>query len=258
MTYIPFALNQNRKIYFSVQSSEPNYNTIIKIIQTNIEIMENLFSSYVSPILEIIEDFHLETPSFNIIDGIPKIYLCASEGDYWSQYVFQLSHELCHYFIDYTNNQSSMSKRNRDSWFEEVICEVSSRFFLIKMSDSDGLPEINDYLHSFKEYSLDRQTNYTSFEIKLLSQETSEELKRFREEIINDSYANSGTRLLYNHMANLIYPIFDNNTKLWTEVHLISKFSDSNSFINNLKEWKSNCKIYENKQSIDKIISLFS
>ncbi|WP_312695687.1 hypothetical protein [Leuconostoc pseudomesenteroides] len=258
MTYITFTLNQNRKIYFSVQTSSPDYNTIIAIIQTNIEIMEHFFSSCVSPQLEIVEDCNLKTPSFNIIDGIPKIYLCASEGNYWSQYVFQFSHELCHYFIDYTNNQSSMSKRNRDSWFEEVVCEVSSRFFLIKMSESDNLPVINYYLPSFKEYSIDRETDYTPFKIKLLSQEHSEVLKRFREEIINHSYANSETRSLYNHVANLLYPIFDNNTRLWSEVNLISKFSDSNSFINNLKEWKSNCKIYENKQSIDGIISLFS
>lgn len=258
MTYITFALNQNRKIYFRAQTSEPDYNIIIGIIQTNIEIMENSFSCYVSPQLEIIEDFNLKTPSFNIIDGIPKIYLCASEGNYWSQYVFQFSHELCHYFIDYTNNQSNMSKRNRDSWFEEIVCEVSSRFFLIKLSDSDGLPLINYYLHSFKDYSLDRKTNYTSFEIKLLSQENSEELRRFREEIINDSYANSETRSLYNHIANLLYPIFDNNTKLWSEVNLINKFSDNKSFINNLEEWKNNCQINDNKESVDDIISLFS
>lgn len=111
MTYITFTLNQNQKIYFSVQNSSPDYNTIIAIIQTNIEIMENFFSSCVSQQLEIVEDFNLKTPSFNIVDGIPKIYLCASEGNYWSQYVFQFSHELCHYFIDYTNNQTSMSTR---------------------------------------------------------------------------------------------------------------------------------------------------
>lgn len=257
MTYITFALNQNRKIYFSVQPSAPDYNTIIKIIQTNIEIMENLFSCYVSPILEIIEDFNLETPSFNVIDGIPKIYLCASEGNYWSQYVFQLSHELCHYFIYSKNSQLEIVERKRDSWFEEIICEISSRFFLIKMSESKMLPFINSYLPSFKSYEHNREADYTSFNIKLLSQENSKHLKRFREEIINDSYANSETRFLYNHIANLIYPIFDNNTKLWEEVYLINKFSDNDSFINNLKEWRSNCKIYGNKQSINAIISLF-
>ncbi|MCX7578197.1 hypothetical protein D0502_02120 [Leuconostoc falkenbergense] len=258
MTYITFTLNQNQKIYFSVQNSSPDYNTIIAIIQTNIEIMENFFSSCVSQQLEIVEDFNLKTPSFNIVDGIPKIYLCASEGNYWSQYVFQFSHELCHYFIDYTNNQTSMSTRNRDSWFEEIVCEVSSRFFLIKLSDADGLPLINYYLPSFKKYSIDRETNYKPFKIKLLSQEHSEVLKRFREEIINDSYANSETRSLYNHVANLLYPIFDNNTKLWSEVNLISNFSDEKSFMNNLDEWKTNCQINDNKKSVEDIISLFS
>lgn len=59
-------------------------------------------------------------------------------------------------------------------------------------------------------------------------------------------------------MANLLYQIFDNNTKLWSEVNLISNFSDDKSFMNNLDEWKTNCQINDNKKSVEDIISLFS
>lgn len=258
MTNITHTLNQNRSIHFKPQTVATDYNAIIAIIKTNIEVMEKLFSCNVSHELQITEDFNLNTPSFNIENGIPNIYLCASEGNYWAQYVFQFSHELCHYFIDYSPNKVAMSIRKQDSWFEEVICEVSSRFFLIKMSQSDKLPSINYYLHSFKEYSLGRKKEVINFEVNVLSEEDSGYLTRFRDEIKNNSYANNETRYLYNHMANLIYPIFEHNDKLWQEVNLTSEFSDGNSFIDNLKEWKNNCQITENKESVEDIINLFS
>lgn len=55
-----------------------------------------------------------------------KIRLVQSELSYWAQTIYQLSHELCHYAI-------RQHKDNKDftlSWFEEIICESMSLYFL--------------------------------------------------------------------------------------------------------------------------------
>lgn len=45
---------------------------------------------------------------------------------YWSQTIFQLSHELCHYAI----RQHKTDKDFTLSWFEEIVCEATSLYFL--------------------------------------------------------------------------------------------------------------------------------
>lgn len=45
---------------------------------------------------------------------------------YWSQTIFQLSHELCHYAI----RQSKKDKSYTLSWFEEIVCEAMSLYAL--------------------------------------------------------------------------------------------------------------------------------
>ena len=56
-----------------------------------------------------------------------KIYLTASDT-YWSQYVYQFSHELCHVLI-----RSDRVADHKHKWFEEALCEAASLFVLRRL-----------------------------------------------------------------------------------------------------------------------------
>lgn len=56
-----------------------------------------------------------------------KIYLTASDT-YWSQYVYQFSHELCHVLI-----RSDRFASHKHKWFEEALCEAASLFVLRRL-----------------------------------------------------------------------------------------------------------------------------
>ena len=62
-----------------------------------------------------------------VINSSPvKIQLALSSLSSWSQMIFQLSHELCHYAM-------RQCKDNKDftlSWFEEICCEAMSLYAL--------------------------------------------------------------------------------------------------------------------------------
>ncbi len=59
-----------------------------------------------------------------------KIYLTASDT-YWSQYVYQFSHELCHVLI-----RSDRFTGHKHKWFEEALCEAASLFVLRRLANA--------------------------------------------------------------------------------------------------------------------------
>ena len=62
-----------------------------------------------------------------IIDSIPiRIRLAQPSLSYWTQTIFQLSHEMCHYAI----RQSKIDRDFTLSWFEEIACEAMSLYAL--------------------------------------------------------------------------------------------------------------------------------
>lgn len=68
----------------------------------------------------------LDSPCF-IGNFVPaRIVLTQESYSYWSQTIYQLSHEMCHYAF-------SQCKENKDftlSWFEEPICEAMALYAL--------------------------------------------------------------------------------------------------------------------------------
>ena len=62
-----------------------------------------------------------------IINATPiKIRTSVCQLSYWSQYIYQLSHELTHYVI----RQNKLNKNLIIKWFEETICEAMSLYIL--------------------------------------------------------------------------------------------------------------------------------
>ena len=50
---------------------------------------------------------------------------------YWSQYVYQFSHELCHVMTNFDRY-----KEHRHKWFEESLCELASLFVLHRLAEA--------------------------------------------------------------------------------------------------------------------------
>ena len=58
---------------------------------------------------------------FTVYDKRPyQVFLSASDT-YWSQYVYQFSHELCHLLTHFDS-----FKKHKHKWFEESLCELAS------------------------------------------------------------------------------------------------------------------------------------
>ncbi|MEG2740468.1 hypothetical protein [Clostridium sp.] len=70
-------------------------------------------------------DKQASCPMLVLNHEVLKIRLTSEKTSYWSQIIYQLSHEMCHYAM----RQGSDDKETI-SWFEETMCEAMSLYFL--------------------------------------------------------------------------------------------------------------------------------
>ena len=73
---------------------------------------------------------------------------------YWSQYVYQFSHELCHVMTNFDRH-----KGHKHRWFDETLCELASLFVLHRLADlwranpPDALPNADGFAPSHHTYA---------------------------------------------------------------------------------------------------------
>ena len=163
------------------------------------------------------------------------IFLSTSGSSYYCQVVFQLSHEMCHYFIN-TGIQNPDLK-----WFEESLCECSSLFFLTQMSllwEQSNQPFKNSYSYEYINYRIDREKIHKEFNI---SSSTS-----------YDCYDRDKNTFI----ALKLLPIFQKNESLWSDVPRLSEI-EAETIYELLDKWSSICK-EENIYSALKIRDFFT
>lgn len=255
MTIDTYQINSTQSFIYCSNESPLEIQELIEVLEINTKLMEKYFSLNSPSNMQIVQNSDFNTPEFDTSGYNPTIKLTVPNIRYYDQYVFQFSHELCHVLI---GKEKEHSHQTRDAWFEEVICEVSSRFFLEKISSDHRMAKILYPVPTFKMYASDRKNMISTFDVRVLSNEESHLLSRFRSEIENRTYGNDDTRNRYNYIANFIHPIFEENPNLWQEVYLIRNFSNEKGFIENLMSWKNESQRDENKESIQTIINLFS
>ena len=85
-----------------------------------------------------------------------------STGDrYWSQYVFQFSHELCHVLTGFERY-----REHRHKWFEESLCELASLYVLHGLADDwQGQPPAAvyravEFAPNHRTYALNREQQH--------------------------------------------------------------------------------------------------
>lgn len=126
-----------------------------------------------------------------------QVHLTMTKYSYWCQVIFQLSHELTHYFI-YCHCKD---ERQKASWIEETICEAISLYFLAwygknwektllyRYNTGYGI-SVNEYLENeIKNKGTRRLTLCQSYqelmEIDRTSQERREDRQAERNELFN-------------------------------------------------------------------------
>lgn len=111
---------------WTVQKSDHCENTAF-ILAFLLEEFSRIFGSNVMTNEDCIvyNDILSQCPRFNHSSPL-SIRLHQKSLTFWSQTIFQLSHEMCHYAMHQT-------KENKDitlSWFEEIVCEAVSLYAL--------------------------------------------------------------------------------------------------------------------------------
>ena len=68
---------------------------------------------------------------FTVYEKRPYQVFLSATDTYWSQYVYQFSHELCHVLTHFDSY-----KKHKHKWFEESLCELASLHVLRSLARS--------------------------------------------------------------------------------------------------------------------------
>lgn len=63
-------------------------------------------------------------------DRRPYQIRLSARDRYWSQYVYQFSHELCHVLTNFDRHRG-----HKHRWFDETLCELASLFVLHRLAE---------------------------------------------------------------------------------------------------------------------------
>lgn len=162
--------------------------------------------------------------------SLQKIYL-SSPSTRWCKMAYQFAHELCHYVIP-----SDVPSHLR--WLEESICELSSYYFLPKISKywrrlginlttAEGEP----YYPFFTSYVEDDQKKAIIFDLDSFcssAHASPDLLKLIMDCEIRDMNA---------HIANELLPIFKSYPKTWHAIPLMASLRSDVSLEAFLEEW---------------------
>lgn len=157
-------------------------------------------------------------PQYFYYDNI--IYLTVRDGIRESQIIYQLAHELCHYFI------KKGIKNDELKYFEETLCDLSSHFFLRNKPQKIHKVYDDETLKKITEIDLSYSTSYDRYNRK---QNT--------------------------YIAKLLLPIFEKTPSLWSEVPKLADIEAST--IGKLLDLWKNKATAEHKKAIQEIQNIF-
>lgn len=149
----------------------------------------------------------------------------------WSQLAYQLAHEMCHRVIP---NEVTQNLR----WLEESICELSSYYFLPRLSKfwcSLRISLLNaktnePYYPEFEKYVENDRKKAEAFDLSSLACDTpSNELKL----LINDCELRAKNA----YISTCLLPIFNKHPCTWHAIPLLGALGSKLSLRDSLEEW---------------------
>ena len=166
-------------------------------------------------------------------NGLTIIFL-STQDQYWSQYSYQFSHELCHFVI----NTPFPPTNDKFGWFEESLCELASLFTLNKMSNTwqtnPPYPNWEEYSASLKTYVneiLDKPENTLTKPFELW-------LSEYLPTLSIDRYKRTENRIVAKHLL----PLFTAIPDLWKAILYLNpiQVTTDMTFEIYLSQWKKN------------------
>ena len=160
---------------------------------------------------------------------VPFRILLSARDDYWCQFAYQFSHELCHVLSDYER-----LRENSNNWFHETICELASTFTLRRMAERwltcPPFPGRSDYAASLANYAeklLSCQERQLPAGMTLAAWLQTEE-----ESLRNDRYQRDKNAVV----AYALLPIFESEPAGWNAIRRLP--ASSSMLMDYLVEWE--------------------
>lgn len=169
------------------------------------------------------------------------IFLSTEGAELYARNVYQVAHELCHFYINSSQKQRTMF------WFEEVICEMTSHYFLEEYSKRNIWDE-NSRSIPYLQYSQQTLSDVEVFNHKKLMMYQSDE--------INHLIQNPTDRLKNRYLASLLLPIFRKQPTLFEELPKLANLYGIPDFELFLKAWYDSA-APKNQFAIQEIIEIF-
>ena len=139
-----------------------------------------------------------------------RIIFLSTKGNYWCQWIYQFAHEYCHHLID----GYMIPNFKGLFWFEETICELASLFHLSRMWEyCIQSPQLAQYTPSVERYLSNLLTKNNGLVESFRLGKLSPWKERLQEETYN--------RDLYNAIAVVMFPYFEQNPYLWKIINCI-------------------------------------
>ena len=139
---------------------------------------------------------------WNVADPTSRTIYLASNHRYWAQQVYQLAHELTHYFIRGTQD-------DHNNWFYEALAELASNYFLLKMAGNCK----NSSHQRFQQYA----SSLSSYQQQTLMYEAPDidDVSLWLRK--NESYllSNKEVRRLNAQVAKRLFPYFQKEKDIW-------------------------------------------
>ena len=158
------------------------------------------------------------------------IRLAQENLSYWTQTVFQLSHEMCHYAI----RQHKENKEFTLSWFEEIVCEAMSLYALQYASSAWNRCSLAQYMPLFGQ---NHETYLTQELAKDSTSEfsqcdTIEKLLEHEKKEIPESQRES-----HRVERNFVYRAISSNPQDLRSVIDYTKYMNNNGVTINFEKW---------------------
>lgn len=202
---------------------------VVSVLDSIVLLFRQYFENVDSHPLKVINVFPSDKYPMTVYETA-TIFLCVSPLDedgnpglFWNQFIYQFSHELCHYM-----NFGHVIQPMR--WFEECLCELASHFFLIKGAEQWAVfpPYLNwrNYAPNILSYEISMRSN-TSI---VVTTELSKTNSRLLASLENDEYQRPQNK----YIALELLPLFIRKPALWNIVPYLTALSDYKCFAESL------------------------
>lgn len=226
----------------------PTYEVdVVAVLDSVTQLFSNHFTNIERfPLTIICNDPNRPDPE--TIYELNSIYLCIDPFDengqpscYWSQFIYQFSHEFCHYM-----NFGHVIQKMR--WFEECLCELASHFFLIQSFHTWQTSPPYETWKAYAPYLREYQVSATRHDAKFDITELSNESSFLRKSLESNEYNRDYNR----HIALKMLPLFLQTPSLWKIVPSLVKMKENLSFHKNMLLLES-----ESKTNLQDLLTIF-